>query len=725
MEITKEGINLESGLSREWLVTNGLGGFASSTIIGANTRKYHGLFIAPLTPPARRYLILSKIDESIQIENNKYDLYTNVGENYISQGYKFQEKFEKDIFPTFIYNVEDTEISKTVCMEQGKEYVGVYYKIKNGGKRAKLILAPIVNFRDFHTMSTDHIFDLRQQINGTKAKLVIDGKSDFPVYMNLSDGRYTEYYNNTFRDMFYIEEQKRGFYPKENHSVTGVYDVDLAPNETKELHFICGFEENIEEINLKKLMEKEKRRVNKIVKNSELLENTESDKTKKSTKNSLDKKENAKKIVLKNLEDSKKQELIEDLIKASDQFIVYRPSFRLHTIIAGYPWFLDWGRDSLISFEGLLLKTKRFKLAKEILQTMVRDIKYGLVPNGYSGFDNRPLYNSVDSSLLLFEQIHKYIEYTGDYDFVKENFYEKLENVIESYIKGIDVDNNNIYLDDDFLISSGRPDTQNTWMDAKTNGIAATPRNGKAVEINALWYNSLMIMIDLTEKFEVEELKKAKNFSKIKNSKGNAKEKEIKEVEEKIKKYKTLAKKCKKSFEKEFYNEKKKCLYDVVGDGKVRPNQLFALSLTYPVIEQNSEIAYDVINAVEKELLNNYGLKSLAKGEPNYVEIYEGDSFKRDMSYHQGITWTWLLGLYFDSLKNMVKSEKRKTYKAKLEEKLDKLKETTVKTFEKEINDRGCVGSIAEIYDSVKPYAPKGTIAQAWSVAEILRIVTE
>ena len=668
MEITKEGINLESGLTREWLVTNGIGGFASSTIIGANTRKYHGLFIAPLTPPARRYLILSNLDESIQIENNKYDLYTNVGENYISQGYKFQEKFQKDIFPSFIYKVEDVEITKTICMEQGKEFVGVYYKIKNGEKPSKLTLAPIVNFRDFHTMSTDHIFNVRQQIEGTKVKLVIDGRSDFPVYMNLSEGTYTEYYNNTFKDMFYLEEQKRGFYPKENHSVTGVYEINIAPNETKELHFICGFQENIEEINLKEIIKKETKRVNQIIKKSTLV--------------------------------GKKTELVEKLIKASDQFIVYRPSFSLHTIIAGYPWFLDWGRDSLISYEGLLLKTKRFDLAKEILLTMTRDIKFGLVPNGYSGFDNRPLYNSVDSSLLLFEQIHKYLNYTNDYKFVKENLYENLKDIIESYINGIDVDNNNIYLDKDFLISSGRPDTQNTWMDAKTNGIAATPRNGKAVEINALWYNSLIIMANLIEKFEPKDL-------------------------EKTKKYRTLAKKCKKSFEKEFYNEKRKCLYDVVGDPKIRPNQLFALSLAYPVIEPNSEIAYNIISVVEKKLLNNYGLKSLAKGEQNYVEIYEGDSFKRDMSYHQGITWTWLLGLYFDSIKNMIKSEKRKTYKAKLEEKLNKFIEKTNKTFEKEIDDRGCVGSIAEIYDSVKPYAPKGTIAQAWSVAEILRIVTD
>ena len=191
----------------------------------------------------------------------------------------------------------------------------------------------------------------------------------------------------------------------------------------------------------------------------------------------------------------------------------------------------------------------------------------------------------------------------------------------------------------------------------------------------------------------------------------------------KTKKYKELAENCKREFNEKFYNSKKKCLYDVLGDNKIRPNQLFSLSLTYPIIEPNSEIAYNTIETVEKKLLNSYGLKTLAKGEPNYIEIYEGDGFKRDMSYHQGITWVWLLGLYYNSLKNMIEAEKRKTYKTKLETKLKEFKEKTLKTFKKEIEQRGCIGSIAEIYDSKRPQEPKGAIAQAWSVAEILRIV--
>ena len=663
MRFTKEDLTLESGLKKEWLITNGIGGFASSTIIGANTRKYHGLLIAPLAPPALRYLILSKVDESIEIEGEKYNLYTNIGENYISQGYQYQEEFEKKYIPIFKYKVENVEITKSICMEYGKNIVGVHYKIKNYTKKAKLNLAPILNFRDFHSMSTNHNFKLRQEIKNQKVKIIVDENPQTPIYINVSEGQYIEHQNDMFTNMFYIEEEKRGFYPKENHVVPGVFEIDINPNEEKEISFICSLEENIEEIDVKELIEKEEKRLQKEIQQANL----------------------------------EKNEIIEQLVLASEQFIVYRPSFRLHTIIAGYPWFLDWGRDSLIAFEGLTLIPKRYEVAKEVLLTMIRDIKFGLVPNGYSGFDNRPLYNSVDASLLLFEQVKKYLEYTNDYDFIKNNIYEKLKIIIKNYIEGIDVDNNNIYLDKDYLISSGTPTTQNTWMDAKYGDYAATPRNGKAVEINSLWFNSLNIMAELTQKFGEEE---------------------------ETKKYNILAKKCKKSFQEKFYNPKRKCLFDVLGDKKIRPNQLFSLSLTYPIIELNSEIAYNIIETIEKKLLNPYGLKTLAKGEPNYIEVYEGDGFKRDMSYHQGITWTWLLGLYYNSLKNMIISEKRKTYKIDLENKLNKFREDTKKTFTKEINERGCIGSIAEIYDSRRPYDPKGTISQAWSVSEILRIIS-
>ena len=675
MEITKEKLNLEDGLSKEWLITNGIGGFCSSTIIGANTRKYHGLLIAPLTPPARRYLILSKLDEAIIIDGKEYGLYTNIGKNYISKGYKYQELFKKEYIPIFTYKVKDVTITKMICMEYGKNTVGVYYKIKNDGNEAKLTIAPLLNFRDFHSMSTNHNFELKQIINKNKVKVVIDKNAAYPIYMKMSEGIYIEHKNDTFNNMFYIEEEKRGFYPEENHTVSGVFEIEIPKKAEKEISFVCSFEENIDQINVKKLIENEIVRQNEIYNKSLLIDNRKEKKTKKQLE---------------------EEQLIKDFITATDNFVVYRPSFRLHTLLAGYPWFLDWGRDSLISFEGLLLVTKRFDIAKEVLQTLVRDIKFGLVPNGYSGFDNRPLYNSVDASLLLFEQIQKYVEYTEDYEFVKENLYEKLKDVIENYKNGIDVDDNNIYLDTDYLIVSGTQNTQNTWMDAKCNNKAVTPRNGKAVEINSLWYNANIIMADLENKI------------------GNKND---------AKKYQELARKCKKAFNEKFYNKKRKCLYDVIGDAKIRPNQLFSMSLTYQVIDTNSEEAKNILNVVEKKLLNNYGLKTLAKGEENYVEIYEGDGYKRDTSYHQGITWPWLLGLYYNSLKNMIKNSKNKKQKVELEEKLEKFRAQIYKTFKNELNDNGCIGSIAELYDSVKPNLPKGAIAQGWSVAEVFRII--
>ena len=675
MKFTKEDLDLENGLTKEWIITNGIGGFSSSTIIGANTRKYHGLLVAPLTPPARRFLILSKLDESIEMAGQKYDLYTNICKEYIGKGYKYQQEFEKEYIPTFKYKVENVEITKRICMEHGKNTVGVYYKIKNGDEPLKLTLAPVVNFRDFHTVNTNHYFNLRQIISNNKVKLIIDDKSQIPIYMHVSEGEYHKHDNDTFFNMFYIEEEKRGFYPEENHCVPGVYEVEIGAKEEKEISFVCSLEENIEEIDVKKLIENEESRFYKIFEQSGLIDYEKKKKTKK---------------------ELARDELIKTYLIAADNFIAYRPNFRLHTLIAGYHWFLDWGRDSLIAFEGLLLIPKRFELAKEILQTMVRDIKYGLVPNGYSGYDNRPLYNSVDASLLLFEEIQKYITYTGDYKFVKQELYEKLETIIENYCNGIDVDSNNIYLDNDGLIVSGTEDTQNTWMDAKYDGIAVTPRNGKAVEVNSLWYNANKIMESLSKKC------------------GHPL---------KAKKYKQLAEECKIAFNNKFYNPKNKCLYDVLGDSKIRPNQLFSLSLTYPVVEPDSNQAYDIIATVEKKLLNAYGLKTLAKGEKDYVEVYEGDGRKRDMSYHQGITWPWLLGLYYDALKNMLVATNDEKRREELEKKIDKFVVKTNKTFKKELYENGCVGSISELYDSCPPRLPKGAIAQAWSVAEVFRIV--
>lgn len=672
MKFNKKQLNLEEGITKEWLITNGIGGFASSTIIGCNTRKYHGLLVAPLTPPARRYLILSKLDESLQIDNNTYNLYTNMCENYISDGYKYLESFEKDYIPIFTYKISDVMIKKMICMKYGENTICVMYKIKNGKKKSKFTVAPIINYRDFHQTNENHIFEIKQESNRNKVKIVVDSHSETPIYMKMSEGEYIQHNNDIFYNMYYIEEEKRGFNPKENHSVVGRYEIALMPEEEKEISFICSLQDNIEEIKAKKVINDEIVRINQLLIDSGLTE---------------------KKNI--NLEE---RELLKDYIIATDNFVVYRPNFGLHTMIAGYPWFLDWGRDAMISYEGLLLIPKRYEIAKEVLLTFIKNIKFGLVPNGYSGFDNRPLYNSVDASLLLFEQVYKYLKYVSDYNWVKQNIYDNLKEIIEKYTTGIDLDDNNIYLDSDNLLVSGTPKTQNTWMDAKYDGIAITPRNGKAVEINALWYNALKIMEELTNKFEGK-----------KNSR----------------QYAEMAEKCKISYNEKFYNKKRKCLYDVLGDDKIRPNQLFSLSLSHPVIEPESEIAKQILDTVSKKLLNKYGLKTLAKSEENYVEVYYGEPARRDMSYHQGITWPWLLGLYYDALKNMITSTKIKKEKEELKLKLEEFKNNVKTTFIKSFYNEGMIGSLSELHDSKSPFLPKGATAQAWSVAEVFRIILD
>ena len=665
-----ENLEFEKALKQDWIITNGLGGYSSSSILGINTRKYHGLLVAPLNPPGNRNLILSKVDESFESGGQEYPIYSNIGKDYISKGYQYLKAFEKEYIPIFTYEVDGAIIKKYICMEYGKNTVCVLYNIKNNEKRTKFKIAPIVNFRDFHTTTPNAEFELKQEIKDTKVKLIINNQ--MPVYMKLSEGKYVEHINDTFRNMYYLEEEKRGQAAEENLSVPGVFEVKLRANEEKFVTFICSLEENIDELDGKNIINKEIVRITSELYDSYLLE---------------PKKEYSPKYKM----------FMRDYIIASDNFIAYRPAFALYTIIAGYPWFLDWGRDALIAFEGITLIPRRFQVAKEVMLTFVRDIRYGLVPNGYSEYDGRPLYNSADASLLLFEQVRKYLEYTHDYEFLKNQLYDTLKRIIEEYINGIDLDGNNIHLDnEDGLLSSGTPQIQNTWMDAKIGNIVVTPRNGKAIEINALWYNALKIMESFANLYKEKELSK---------------------------KYAELAKKCKESFIKKFYNKKRKCFDDLVDDNSIRPNQLFAIGLHYPVVEPNSVEAKTAFETVTKKLLTPYGLKTLAKGEKCYREIYEGDQIKRDMSYHQGITWPWLLGIYSDSFLNIISAEKNKTKKKELEEQYSKFAQNVEDTFYNEMYNRSTVGSISELYDSAKPYEAKGAFAQEWSVAEVFRII--
>lgn len=674
MKLGKLKLDLKDGLKKEWIITNGIGGFCSSTVIGANTRRYHGLLIAALNPPASRYLILSKLDESISIEDRNYCLYTNICKEYVSDGFKRQESFEKEYFPIFNYKVEDVKVEKKIAMVYGKNTTVVSYKIQNGRQASKMTIAPIVNFRDFHSMTTNKNFTLKQNVNQTKVCVNFAEENTRPIYMYLSEGKYIDYESDTFKNMYYIKEEQRGFYSEENLAVSGRFEIELQPKETKEIYFVVSLDENVETINVPDVFVKERERLEKIVENSNLIKEK-----KKYTR-----------------QEKEQNQVIKDLIITSDSFVIDRPKFESKSIIAGFPWFLDWGRDTFIAFEGILLVTKRFEEAKSVLKTFTKDIKEGLVPNGYAEGTDKPLYNSVDASLLLFEVVNKYLSYTKDYDFVKEHLYNILKDIVFNYTKGITLDNNNIYVAEDNLLNSGTKDTQNTWMDAKIGDYVVTPRNGKAVEINALWYNALKTLESLAKRFEDKDtMLKARN----------------------------MAKKNKEAFANQFYNKKKKCLYDVIDDDRIRPNQLFALSTTYPVLDSTSEEAKNTFETCTSKLLLTHGLRTLARGEDGYVPEYEGDSFKRDMCYHQGPTWPWLLGIYNDAFENIIKAEKDEKVNKKLKENYDKFLDDVYVTFKKEIYAEEGICTISEIYNSKLPYTAGGTFSQAWSVSEVLRII--
>ena len=386
---------------REWVITNGIGGFASSTDMGLNTRRYHGLLIAACNPPGLRKLILSKVDESIELNGKKYNLYTNTSGGVTTEGYKYMQKFEKTIIPIYTYKVKNVIIEKSICMLHGKNTVVIVYRVINQKAKTKLLITPIVNFRDFHAETHDLKFRYTQKINRDKVQLDF-GENKGKINLYVEGAKYKEYIDNIFYSMFYQREALRGFDAEENHAVPGTFEVEIKPNEDKEIVFFCSLDgeygnslEELQRLSGTKIIENEKKRINEQIKKSGLID-------------------------LKKLpkEDEEKQsyiDLVNEYMVASDNFIVYRPSMKLHTIIAGYPWFLDWGRDTLIAFEGLLLISKKYDIAREVLLTLIRRTKQGIVPNGFDEYDGHALYNSADASLLLFEAVQKYLEYTGDY----------------------------------------------------------------------------------------------------------------------------------------------------------------------------------------------------------------------------------------------------------------------------------------------------------------------
>ena len=369
---------------------------------------------------------------------------------------------------------------------------------------------------------------------------------------------------------------------------------------------------------------------------------------------------------------------------AADNFIVYRKSTNAKTILAGYPWFTDWGRDSMISLCGLTLCTGRFDDAAQILDTFSRHIKYGLVPNMFPDADGDPGYNTVDAALWFFEAVSKYVEYTGDLDLIREKLFVSMLQIYKAFVEGTI---HNIHMESDGLITAGDESTQLTWMDAKMGSTVFTPRHGKAVEINALWYNALRIL----EKLSLDTGREGKEFGH-------------------------LAERVKSGFCSQFWYEDGKYMYDVINDDfkdeSLRPNQIFAVSLTYPVLEGYQ--AECVVKKVWRELYTAYGLRSLSPQSPQYIGRCAGDQFSRDSAYHQGTVWAWLSGHFITAFARTMGKEPL----------YSNLTELFVEVFRDHLYN-ACLGNFSEIFDGDEPHTPRGCFAQAWSVAEILRAYTD
>jgi len=651
MTFTKENLrDVNFGMSREWMLTNGIGGFAGGTILGSNSRRYHGLLIAALNPPAARHLVVSNLHEIIKTEEKETSLACfETGDSYIGDGFRYITGFQNNILPTWNYETEDLELTKQIWMVREENTTVVRYKIKNGGKKSTLLLYPLVNFRDYH--SERHDFSSFCVSNEKKlAEISFYEGSEKTLKMYADKANFVQK-SDAFYNMAYRKELERGLNHVENQFMPGYFEVLLKANEEKEINVVFTVEDNVK-FNIEKSYQ------DAISRPGELISKA-----------------------------GYQDEFVNELVKAADAFIVHRNSTNGKTILAGYPWFTDWGRDTLIALPGLTLATKRFEDAKSILKTFAKYIKGGLLPNVFPDFGETPGYNTVDASLWFFDAVYRYVKATDDEKFLKE-IYPKLEEVYNRYRMTKDeiseLDTEIVYSDTDALIYAGNERTQLTWMDAKVGAYVVTPRFGKAVEINALWYNAVCIMEEFSKR-----LKKKGEFAE-------------------------LAKKVKKSFEKTFWNKNDDNLYDVVNengsDASVRPNQIFAISLTFPVIE--GEKAKKIFYNVGDALYTPVGLRTLAPSDKNYRGIYIGDIWSRDTAYHQGTSWTWPLGYFITASKKLKIKDKRYTV------------ETIKKNIEYTLQEE-TLGQISEIFDGDAPHTPRGCYAQAWSVAEILRAITE
>jgi len=645
--------NLSELIKKEYIITNGLGSFCSSTIINLHTRKYHGLFIASKDSPINRCLLLSNVEEIISINGKEYQLSNSQwsDESISPQGYNYLRNFILEPYPIWIYEINKVKIIKKIVMFYSKNIVQLNYKIENENNNVNMKIFFLVNNRNIHDVTKGNSsWYFTQKIDNNN--LIIQAEpNSLPLCINWNKGNYSKtevwYYK-----YLYQEEKNRGLAYIDDNYNPGFLNLDFLENEEITLTFSTEIIKDIPDFQTSFFVQKE--RLKNVVNNA-----------------------------LEYIYDSSLKEILEPLIYSADNFIVKRNSTNSKSIIAGYHWFSDWGRDAMISLTGLTLVTKRFNEAKSILKTFVKKLNQGLIPNYFNDRDNSIEYNSTDASLWLFYAVYKYLEYTNDDKFLYFNIYNKLRNIIDWYIYGTKY---NIKMDtSDYLISAYDKDFQLTWMDAKLNGNIITQRAGKPIEINILWFNALKILELLSERYNEDSL-----F------------------------YKELSLKVRDSIISTYWNSEYNCLYDCINidetpDKSIRPNQILALSMPFEIFDREKEIL--ILKTVEEHLLTPYGLRTLSFKDKNYIGRYKGNVFERDSAYHQGTVWSWFIGPYITSFMKIY-SDRNKA--------LEILK-PIIQHFN---NDNG-IANISEIFDGDFPYNPRGCIAQAWSIAELIRCIYE
>lgn len=628
----------------EWLETNGLGGWSGSTIIGCNTRRYHGMLVAATVPPAERMGLVSKLDETIVTNVQRFELGTNNYGAVISPtGYQYLTSFVKDIFPSWLYEAADVQLKKTVAMIHGSNTVVIIYRVMKAGNTFTLQLLPLLSVRGYHSLmhANDAINRDAAFNDGIFKSRAYQGTPE--IYIKIPGATFTRQ-PDWFYHFNYSVEQARGLDFTEDLFAHGNFSIAL--NEGDTLGIILSTE-NPAEYDAFELLDKEKAR-------------------------------------RESLFDARHTSSLEQMLTlAADQFIVKR-SANLKTVIAGYHWFTDWGRDTMISLPGLCLSTGRYDDAKKIISAFAESVSMGMLPNRFQDNGEAPEYNNVDGTLWYFIAVYKYLQATGDKDFILQDILPVLKDIIDWHFKGTRY---NIHVTDDGLLYAGEQGQQLTWMDARIGNWVVTPRMGKPVEIEALWYNVLKMFAELLTLNGQEDDAALVNLS---------------------------AAKAKQSFDEKFWYAEGGYLYDVIDendnpDACVRPNQLFAISLPFALIE--GEKAASVLQIVTEKLYTPVGLRSLSPDDARYIGIYAGDPYKRDSSYHQGTVWSWLLGPYIDAL-------------AKTAGRHSKEVKGVIEAFKQHLKE-ACIGSVPEILNGDPPHHPKGCVAQAWGVAEILRVIKQ